>query len=141
MNSGAEIARELIVSSGDTAEVLESAEAAFDDVSALVEAFVEGMDDDTVGLIGDDRRGATLDDVGAQAVAVVALVGDEGARGGSLCPHVGRGGDVGILAGGKMKNDRPAAPVAQAMDFGRAAAARAADGLIFFPPFPPEAQR
>src|SRR5215468_4025345 len=123
MNSGAEIARELIVSSGDTAEVLESAEAAFDDVSALVEAFVEGMDDDTVGLVGDDRRGATLDDVGAQAVAVVAL-----------------GGDVGILAGGKMKNDRPAAPVAQAMDFGRAAAARAADGLIFFPPFPPEAQ-
>src|SRR5215470_16668541 len=117
MNSGAEIARELILSSGDTAEVLESAEAAFDDVSALVEAFVEGMDDDTVGLVGDDRRG------------------------GSLCQHVGRGGDVGILAGGKMKNDRPAAPVAQAMDFGRAAAARAADGLIFFPPFPPEAQR
>jgi len=34
-----------------------------------------------------------------------------------------------------MKNDWPATPVAQAMDFGRAAAARATNGLIFFPPF------
>ena len=141
MNSGEEIARELVVSGGDAAEVLEPAEAAFDDVTPLVDALVEGMDDDTVGLVGDDRGCASFDDVGPQFVTVVAFVGDEGARGRRLRQHVRRGGDVGRLAGGKMKNDRPAAPIAQAMDFGRASAARAADGLILLPPFPPEAQR
>ena len=141
MNSGEEVALELVVSGGNSAEILEAAEAAFDDVSPLVDALVEGMDEDTVGLVGDDGLCAALDDLGAQAVAVVAFVGDEGARGGSLRQHVGRGGDVSILAGREMKNDWPAAPIAQAVDFRRAPAARAADGLILLPPFPPEAQR
>ena len=54
---------------------------------------------------------------------------------------IARGGNVGILPRGQVKDDRPAERIAQPMDLGRAPAARAADGLILLPPFPPEAQR
>lgn len=141
MNSSEEIARELVVSSGDASEVLEAAEAALDNVSALVGSLVEGMDDDAVGFVGDDRLCATTNDLSAQVVTVVAFVGEESAHGRGERQHVGGSSDVGILTGGEMKNDGSAERVAQAMDFGRAPAARAADGLTLLPPFPPEAQR
>lgn len=141
MNSSEEIAGELVVSSCDASEVLEAAEASLDDVSALVGSFVEGMDDDAIGFVGDDWLCAAIDDLGAQVIAVVAFVGEEGAHRRGERQHVGGGSDVGFLAGGEMKNDWPAERIAQAMDFGRAPAARATDGLILLPPFPPEAQR
>jgi hypothetical protein len=141
MNSGEEIARELVVSSCDAAEVLEAAEATLDDVSSLVGPLAERVEDDAVGFVGNDRLCAAIDDLGAQVVTVVAFVGEEGAHGRGERQHVGGSSDVGILTGGEMKNDGPAERVAQAMDFARAPAARAADGLILLPPFPPEAQR
>ena len=52
MNSGQEVASQLIVSGGYAPEVLEPAEAAFDNLSAFVGTFVEAMDDDTIGFIG-----------------------------------------------------------------------------------------
>lgn len=50
MNSSQEILGELVVSGGDLAEVLKPAEAAVDDISAFVGAFVKAMDDDAVGF-------------------------------------------------------------------------------------------
>jgi hypothetical protein len=141
MNGGQEIAGELVVSSGDPAKILETAEAALDDVSSLVGPLVEGVDDDAVGFVGNNRLCVALDDLGAQVVAVVALVGDERAHGWGERQNIGRGGNVGVLARGQMKNDWPAERIAQRMDLGRAAAARTADGLSVLPPFPPEAQR
>lgn len=141
MYSSKEVASELVVSGCDAAEVLEAAEAALDDVSAFVGAFAERMDDDPVGFVGDDRLCPALDDLGAQIVTVISLVGDERAHGRGERQNIGCGGNVGVLAGGQMKNDRPAERIAQTMDFGRAPTARAADGLFIVPPFPPEAQR
>jgi len=99
------------------------------------------MDKDTIGLVGDDRRCAAVDDLRPQFVAVVAFVGNESTHGWCERQQVGRGGDVGVLTRGEMKNDGPAKRIAQAVDFARAPAPRAADGLILLPPFPPEAQR
>ena len=141
MNSGQEIPSELVVSGGDAPEVLEPAEAALDNISAFVGTFVEAMDDDTVGFIGDYGLGAAANDFGTKAVAIIALVGDERAHGWGERQNIGRSSDIGILAWGQMKDDRPAERIAQRMDFCRAASARAADGLIVLPPFPPEAQR
>ena len=141
MNSGQEIAGELVISGGDAAEVLEPAKAAFDDISAFVGAFVEAMDDDTVGFIGDDGLGAATNDFAAKVVAVVPFVGEERAHGWRERQNIGRRSDIGILAWGQMQNDRPAERIAQRMDFCRAASARAADCLIVLPPFPPEAHR
>jgi hypothetical protein len=59
MNSSQEIPSELVVSCGDAPEVFEPAKAALDDISAFIVPFVEAMDDDTVGFIGDPAIGAS----------------------------------------------------------------------------------
>ena len=141
MNSSQEIPGELIVSGSDAPEVLDPAKAALDDISAFVGAFVEAMDDNTVGFIGDDRLSAATNDFAAKIVAVIPFVSEERAHGRSERQNVGRRRDIGILAWGQMQDDRPAERIAQRMDFCGAASARAADCLIVLPPFPPEAHR
>ena len=141
MNSGQEIPGELVISCGYTPEVLQPAKAAFDDISASVGSFVEAMDDDAVGSIGDDGLGAATNDFPAKAVAVIPFVGEERAHVRRECQNIGRRRDIGILAWGQMQDNRPAERIAQRMDFCRAASARAADCLIVLPPFPPEAHR
>ncbi len=141
MNSGQEISGELVVSSGYAAEVLEPAEAAFDDVSAFIGAFVEAMDDDAVGFIGDDGLGAATSDFAAKVVAVIPLVGKERTHGRCERQSIERRRDVGILAWRQMQDNRPAERIAQRVDFCRSAAARATDCFIVLPPFPPEAHR
>src|SRR5450631_3135508 len=108
MNSGQEVPGELVVSGGYAAEILEPAEAAFDDVSAFVGALVEAMDDDTVGFVGDDGLGAATNDFAAEVVAVIPFVGAERAHGLRERQNVGRRRDIGILARGQMQDDRPA---------------------------------
>ena len=141
MNSGQEISGELVISGGDAAEVLEPAKAALDDISASVSAFVEAMDDDAVGFVGDDGLGAATYDVAAKVVAVIPFVGEERAHGRRERQMFWRRRDIGIVAWGQVQDDRPAERIAQRMDFCRAASARAADCLIVLPPFPPEAHR
>jgi hypothetical protein len=141
MNSSQEIPGELVVSGSDAAEVLEPAKAALDDISAFVGAFVEAMEDDTVGFIGDDRLSAATNDFAAKIIAVIPFVSEERAHGRSERQNVGRRRDIGILAWGQMQDDRPAERIAQRMDFCRTASPRAADCLIVLPPFPPEAHR
>ena len=141
MNSGQEIPSELVISCGDAAEVLEPAEAAFDDISAFVGTFVEAMDDDTVGFIGNDGRRAVTGDFGAKVVTVVPFVCEKRAHGWCERQNIGRSSDVGILTWGQMQDDRSAERIAQRMDFCRTASPRAADCLIVLPPFPPEAHR
>lgn len=141
MNSGQEIPSELVISRGDAPEVLEPAKAAFDDISAFVGAFVEAMDDDAVGFIGDYGLCAATNDFAAKLVAVIPFVGEERAHGWRERQDIGSRSDIGILAWSQMQDDRPAERIAQRMDFCRAASARAADCLIVLPPFPPEAHR
>jgi hypothetical protein len=135
MNSSQEIPGELIVSGCYAPEVLKPAEAALDDISAFVGTFVEVMDDDPVGFIGNYGLGSAAGDFGAEVVAIVALVGEERAHGWSECQNIGRSNDVGILTWSQMKDDRPAERIAQRMDLCRAPTARSADRLIVLPPF------
>ena len=141
MNSGQEIAGELVVSGRDAAEVLKPTKAALDDVSAFIGTLVEGMDDDAVGFVGNDGLGAATDDFAAKVVAVIPFVAQERAHGRRERENIWRRRDIGILAWCQMQDDRPAERIAQRMDFCRAAASRAADCLIVLPPFPPEAHR
>jgi hypothetical protein len=61
------------------------------------------------GLRGDRARGRA-------GCPVAALVGKEGAHSRGERQHVGGSSDVSILTGGEMKDDGPAARVAQTMD-------------------------
>ncbi len=141
MNGSQEVSGELVIASGDAAKVLEPAKATLDDVAALVGALAEGMDGNAIGFVGNDRRCAELDDLGAQPVAVVALVGEKLRHEWRERQDIGRRDNVGILARGQVKDDWPAERITQPVDLGRSPTARAADGLILLPPFPPEAQR
>src|SRR5260370_2112325 len=141
MNGSQEVSGELVIASGDPAKILEAAKAALDDVAALVGPLVEGMDDNAIGFVGNNRRCAMLDDLGAQPVAVVALVGEKLRHEGRERQDIGRRGNVRILAQSQVKDDLPAERIAQPVDLARAPTARAADGLILLPPFSPEAQR
>ena len=141
MNSGQEIAGELVVSGRDAAEVLEPTKAALDDVSAFIGTLVEGMDDDAVGFVGDDGLGAATYDFAAKVVAVIPFVAEERAHWRRERQNIWRRRDIGVPAWCQMQDDRPAERIAQRMDFCRAAASRAADCLIVLPPFPPEAHR
>ena len=51
------------------------------------------------------------------------------------------GSAVGHLAAGQQKSYGTAKPICQSVDLGGPPAARPANGLPEFPPFPPEAQR
>jgi hypothetical protein len=135
MNSGQEIPGELVVSGGNAPEVLQPAKAALDDISAFVGAFVEAMDDDTVGLVWDNGLGAVPNDFATKVIAVIPFVGEECAHGRRARQNIGRRGDIGILAWGQMQDDWPAERIAQRMDFCRPASARAADCLIVSPLF------
>jgi hypothetical protein len=74
-------------------------------------------------------------------VAVVSLVSMQDVARGRPSEKLHPRRAIGDVPAGKHEGDWPALGVCQRMDFGRAPAARAADGLIFLPPFPPEAER
>src|ERR1700750_2301525 len=97
MNSGQEMPGDLVISGGDAAEVLEPAKAAFDDISAFVDAFVEAMDDNTVRFIGDYRLGAATNNFAAKVVAVIPFFGEERAHGWGARQDIGPRSDIGIL--------------------------------------------
>lgn len=142
MNSDQEIPGELVVSGGDTAEVFEPAKAALDDISAFVGAFVEAMDDDAVGFVGDDGLGAATNNFAAKVVAVTHTLCQRGARSwAARAPehrappryrHPGLGSDAGRPAG---RADRSAHGF---LSCGLRASGRLLDCA---PPFPPEPHR
>ena len=89
----------------------------------------------------DDRLRPAGTKIAAQAVGVVAAIGDQplepaggGEQGWSRL-------DVGDIAGRQMEADRPAQKVGDQMQLGGAPAARGADRLRPGPPFPPAAER
>lgn len=141
MDGSEEISGELIVTRGYTPEILESAEAALDDVAALVGASIEAMQRHAVRFVGNDGSGAALDDERAEGVAVVAFIGEQYAHRWRKRQDVGGGGDVGVLAWRQMNHVGPTESIAQRMNFRGASAARAPDRLRALPPFPPLAER
>ena len=102
----------LIIAGGDASEILEPAKAAFDDVASLVGAFVEAVEGCSVGLVRNDGDCAAAEDVGAEGVTIVALVGDEYAHRRSEVQKGRRDGDVRILAGSEMECVRSAIRIA-----------------------------
>ena len=78
MDCSQEISSELVVTGRDAPEVLEPAEAAFDDISPFVEALAEAVEGYPVGFVWNDGFGAAIDDFSAEVVAIVTLVANEG---------------------------------------------------------------
>ena len=132
---------EAVVSSGDSAEVLEAAEHALDGIALPIEDGRKAVLPTTVGFRWNVWRGALAFDLSTDSIAVIVFVAmkDVGFRH-ELQQGVGRRA-IGHLATGQEEGDRAALTVAQGVDLGGASASGATYGLTEFPPLPPEAQR
>jgi len=132
---------EAIVSSCDPAKVLEASKHALDRVAIAVEVGREAVLPAPVDLWRDVGCSALALDLAADGIAVIALVAMEDFGGGDVVEQGIGGNAVGHLATGQHERDRATKAIGQGVDFCRPPAARAADRLAEFPPFPPEAQR
>ena len=132
---------ETIVTSCDSAEVLEASEHALDGIAVSVENRREAVLPAPIDLGRNVRRGSLALDLAADGVGVIALVAIQDGRDGHLVEqHIG-GNAIRHLAAGQEERDRTTELIGERMDFRRAPTARAANCLIDLPPFPPEALR
>jgi hypothetical protein len=111
------------------AEVLEPTKAAFDDVSASIGTFVERMDDDAVGFVGDDRLGAAST-ISLRKSSPSYLCRRAARYGRCERQNIWRRRDIGIPAWCQMQDDSPAERIVQ---HGFLSCSRAADCLIVLP--------
>ena len=93
-NAGQEVCDEFVVASGDASEVLEAAEHALDAVALSVGRLVVDDGKSATGVQGNDGFGAGAIHKLAQAVGVVALVGEQAAHASGALHEAGGHGDV-----------------------------------------------
>src|SRR5580698_9415565 len=94
------------------------------------------------GWIGrDDSLDPALGELFAQALGVIGSVGQQAARMLNHADQGSRADKIVGVAGRDHEGERPAYVVGQRVDFGRLAAARAANGVVEGPPFAPAAER
>ena len=131
MDSGEEVACELVVARGDGAELLELAEEVLDQVACLVEVLVVGARYRAIDLGRDHRDlvggGERLDHPG---IGVERLVGEQGVGGERGQEGVGTL-QVVRLARREQEADRVAERIDQGVDLGTQPAFAAADRLVF----------
>lgn len=141
MDGGEEVLREAVVAGGDSAEILEASEHAFDGIAVAVEGRREAVFPAPVDLGRDVRRGAPALDLATDGIAVIALVAtqDRGRR--HLVEQYVGGDAIGHLAAGQEERDRTAERVRERVDFRRSPTPRPTDRLVGLPPFPPAALR
>ena len=138
-DGGEEVSGELVITGSDGTEVFERVEEALDEVALAVEGGVDRAADANVALAGDmGPRAAGLDEVD-DGPGVVAAVGDDIAGKRQAVEQHRRGGFVGGLAGGEDEAHRQAVGVDDDVDLGGQSTARASDGVIRTPFFPPAA--
>ena len=130
-----------VVSSCDSAKILEASEHALDGVAVAVQVGREAVLPASVGLRWNVRSGPLALDLAADGVAVVALVAVQDHGCGHLVEQGVGGGAIRHLAASQQKGKRAAEAIAQRVDFRGSPPARAADRLGEFPPLPPAAQR
>ena len=130
----------LVVSRRQAPGVFEPVVATLDPVAQGIDEVVDGDLDYSAAAHGNDGNAASFLDVGAHAVGIVALVGDENFRIGRFGVHH----EVIALvvrdfAAGDFRRDREPLGVGPEVDFRGEAALRAAETFFLSPPFAPAA--
>lgn len=136
-----EVSGELVVARCDAPEILEPGEHAFDEVALAVGFAIMGNERLSPGDRRDDGLDALLGEQASQSVGVIGLVGDQPFDWPGGGQQVGCHHDVVEITRSDQQDPGPASGIGQRVDGGRAAAARATDGFLEGPPFPPAAER
>lgn len=126
----------LLEAGGDAAEVLELAEATFDEMPLSVKMGVERVLEGSRRIVRDDGRGALLCDGLPNVIGVVGGVSDNKLGRSAIEQRASLRGIAG-LASREDEADWASEPSDGEMNFCGQAAARTADGLILSPPFAP----
>ncbi len=140
MEHSEEALGELVVSRGDGTVDFEMTDHAFDAVALPVEAFVPADRGLAVGARRDDGPDAARLEIGADGVAVIALVGEHGP--GRVFGQVDQrfvGGAVRRFAAREVEGERPSPGVCETVNLTGEPAPRAAKSLSLSPPFAPAA--
>lgn len=120
---------------GETPEVLELVEAAFNAVAGLVEALVEWKRVRPLGVGGDHCLSTHGADRLSERIAVISRIGDDG-FGLTAFEQQGRSNDVVNLTGGEEKAQRPTEPFDEHVYLGRQSSSGTPQSLVARPPFP-----
>ena len=129
-----EAALEPAVACGESAELFEMAEAAFDAVACFVECAVVNPLHDPVAARRDHDRGSHVAHAGDDGPRVVAAVRNHGLRGAALQQRQGLG-LFGGLAGREAKGRRLSKAVGQQVNLGAQPASASPQSLVFGAPF------
>jgi hypothetical protein len=130
-----------VISRRDPAEILEAAKHALDRVAITVEVGREATLPHSGGFGRDVGCGPLALDFVADGVGVIPLVAVQDLGRDDPVEQKFGSDTIRHLAAGQQERDRATEAIGQGVDFRGPSAARAADRLAEFPPFPPEAQR
>ena len=130
-----------VVAGGNSPEVLQPIERAFDAPAQLVEALAEAERLLPVAAVRNDRLGSALIQSLAQLGAVVSLVAEQAFR--RLYSAYKPLGDRTIVcfASGQEDGYEAAFSICECVNLRVAPSARTANSLFLLPPFPPAAER
>jgi len=136
---GKEVSGKLVVAGGDPPEMLELVEEALDEIALAVEFWIDGAHDPYIALRGDVGCGAAGGEELDDGAGTVAAVGNGLAGGPQAFDQCREGGLVGGLTGREHQANGKAVAIDHGVDFCAQSSARAADGMIRAPFFPPAA--
>ena len=135
MNHGKEVGGEFVVSSGDTAEVLQLGEEALDEVALAVETLAEARFPFPIGFGRNVGRGSLLLDQCADAVGIVSLVGQHDRVRAEMIEQRFSGLAIMRLTSGQTEPDREPLRIDDRVDFSREPAPGATETMISIPLF------
>ena len=130
-----------IISRRDPPEVLQATEHALDGVAITIEERREAVLPFAIGLGRDVWHRSAILDLPTDGGAIIALVAVQDFARWKPREKFRASRAISDVSAREHEGDGTATSIGQRVDFGRASAARAANGLIFLPPSPPLAER
>ena len=109
--------RQLVVARGDTAEILEPAEQALNEIAPPVGCRIKGVDALPRGIVRDHRQSAALEKKLSEPLAVVSGISGAQLSRWQRPQQSDRGSPISELAGPDLDGDGASAAIADGMDF------------------------
>ena len=138
---GQVVTRQLVVAGCDAPKVLQSVEGTLDSPAQIVEALRESERLLPASTIWDDRLSSALVQFLAQFTTIVSLVAKHMFCRLHSADQAVRDWAIVRFTAGQQNGDEASFSICECVDLRVASSARAADGLLLLPPFPPDAER
>ena len=139
MDEGEECCAELVVSGGDTPELLQLIEEPLDRITLTAELFAERIQRLSIGFVGDVGCRALRFDLDADPIGIVTLVGKNDGSAFEVLQQIARASRVVVLSRRDQEAKRAALFVDERVDFRGEPASATTHATISTPFFAPAA--